>query len=115
MNTPPEATIHRSLALASTGVSVTTAATRVFGWSITNSAASIRYVKLYNKASAASSSDTPVITVGIPATSTVNFYPSGGINFTLGLSVRGVTGAADNNTTDPTAGDILSHIFYKSP
>ena len=115
MNTPPEATIHRSLALANTGVSVTATATRVFGWTVTNAAAAIRYLKLYNKATAASSSDTPVFTIGIPTLQTVSFYPTGGVNFPLGLSVRCVTEAADNGTTGATTGDVLSHILYKSP
>jgi hypothetical protein len=46
---------------------------------------------------------------------TVSFYPSGGVNFPLGLSVRCVTEAADNGTTGATTGDVLSHILYKSP
>lgn len=115
MNTPPEATVYRSTALASTGVSVTTSATRVLGWSLTNSSGAIRYVKLYNKATAASSSDTPVLTIGIPTLSTVSFYPSGGINFPLGLSARCVTEAADSGTTAATANDVLAHILYKAP
>lgn len=115
MNTPPEATVYRSLALTNTGVAVTAAATRVFGWTITNSAGAIRYVKLYNKATAATSSDTPVMTIGIPTLQTVSFYPAGGINFPLGLSIRCVTEAADNGTTGATTGDILAHVLYKSP
>jgi hypothetical protein len=115
MNTPPEATVYRSLALTNTGVAVTAAATRVFGWSLTNSSGAIRYVKLYNKATAATSSDTPVFTIGIPTLATVVFYPSGGVNFPLGLSARCVTEAADNGTTGATSGDVLAHVLYKSP
>ena len=115
MNTPPEATIFRSLALANTGVSATTSATRVFGWSVTNSAATIRYLKLYNKATAAASTDTPVFTIGIPTLQTVNFYISGGVNFPLGLSARCVTEAADNGTTGAATGEVLTHILHKAP
>lgn len=115
MNTPPEATVYRSLALNSTGVAVTAAATRIFGWSLTNSAAAIRYVKLYNKATAATQADTPVFTIGIPTLATVSFYPSGGVNFPLGLSIRCVTEAADAGTTGATTGDVLAHVLYKSP
>ena len=115
MNTPPEATVFRSLTLQNTGASVTTAPTRVFGWTLTNSAAAIRYVKIYNKASAAASTDTPVFTIGVPTLSTVEFYASGGVNLNLGLSVRCVTEAADNGTTSATSGDVLAHILYDSP
>jgi hypothetical protein len=115
MNTAPEATIYRSTALNSTGVSVTAAPTRVFGWSLTNSSAAIRYVKLYNKATAATQADTPIFTIGIPTLQTVSFYPSGGVNFPLGLSARCVTEAADSGTTGATSGDVLAHILYKAP
>jgi len=115
MNTAPEATVYRSLALNSTGVAVTAEATRVFGWSLTNSAGTIRYLKLYNKATAATQADTPVFTIGIPTLSTVTFYPSGGVNFPLGLSARCVTEAADAGTTGATSGDVLAHILYKAP
>jgi len=115
MNTPPEATVFRSLTLSATGVSVTDDPTRVFGWSVTNSAGAIRYLKLYNKATAATDADTPVFTIGIPTLQTVTFYPSGGVNFPLGLSARCVTEAADNGTTAATSGDVLAHILYKAP
>lgn len=115
MNTPPETTAYRNTALNSTGVSVTAAATRVFGWSLTNSSAAIRYVKLYNKATAATQADTPVFTIGIPTLQTVSFYPTGGINFPAGLSIRCVTEAADSGTTGATSGDVLAHVLYKSP
>lgn len=115
MNTPPEATVFRSLTLQNTGASVTTTATRLFGWTITNSAAAIRYVKIYNKATAAASTDTPVFTIGVPTLSTVEFYPSGGVNLSAGLSVRCVTEAADNGTTSATSGEVLAHILYKTP
>lgn len=115
MNTPPEATVHRSLALADTGVAITAAPTRVFGWTISNSSGANRYVKLYNKATAATSADTPRFTIAIPTLSTISFYMDGGVNFPLGLSARCVTEAADAGTTGATSGDVLSHILYKAP
>jgi hypothetical protein len=113
MNTPPEATVHRSLALANTGVVVKAGPTRVFGWSVTNSADAIRYLKLYNKATAATASDTPVFTIGIPTLQTVSFYPSGAVNFPLGLSARCTTEPTDAGATGATSGDVLAHILYK--
>lgn len=115
MNTAPEATVYRSLALADTGVAIKTTPTRVLGWSLTNSSGAIRYVKLYNKATAAAAADTPVFTIGVPTLSTVTFYPSGGVNFPLGLSARCVTEPADAGTTGATSGDVLAHILYKAP
>ncbi len=115
MNTAPEATVYRSLALGDTGLVAKDSATRLLGWTLTNSSAAIRYVKIYNKATAPTASDTPVFTIGIPTLQTVQFYPSGGVNFPLGLSARCVTEAADAGTTGATSGDVLAHLLYKAP
>jgi len=111
---PAELSTYRNLALANTGVSVTTGPTNVVGWSLTNSAGTIRYVKIYNKATAATAADTPVFTIGIPTLQTVNFYPSGSIRLPLGMSLRCTTEAADAGTTAATPGDVLAHILFKN-
>ena len=115
MSTAPEATVYRSLALGDTGLVAKDSAARLFGWTLTNSSAAIRYVKIYNKATAPTASDTPVFTIGVPTLQTVQFYPSGGVNFSIGLSARCTTAAADNSTAAATAGDVLAHLLYKAP
>jgi hypothetical protein len=115
MNTAPESTVFRSLALADTGVVVSSTPARIFGWTITNTAAAIRYVKIYNRSTAANSTHTPVFTIGVPALSTVEFYPSGGVNCSLGISARCTTGAPDNDATGASPGDVICQILFKSP
>ena len=111
---PAELSTYRNLALANTGVSVTTGPTNVVGWSLSNSAGTIRYVKIYNKATAATAADTPVFTIGIPTLQTVSFYPSGSIRLPLGMSLRCTTEPTDAGTTGATSGDVLAHILFKN-
>ena len=115
MNTPPEATVYRSTALVATAVVASDGPSRLFGWTLTNSAGAIRYVKVYDKATAATEADTPVFTIGVPTLQTVSLYISGGVNFSDGISIRCVTGAADNNTTAATSGDVLAQFLHKKP
>lgn len=80
----------------------------VFGIQGVNVAAAARYLKLYDKASAASTSDTPRKTLYLPASQAFAFDFPRGLNFALGIRFRLVTGSADNDGTDVTAGDILA-------
>jgi hypothetical protein len=82
------------------------------GINVSNSNAAARYIKFYNKATAPVSTDTPVLTVYIPATSSINKLFSFGLAFTLGLGFRMTTGIADGDTG--TVGTDLSIDFdYK--
>ena len=112
-NHPEELSVLRSTALNATGTTTSTAQTYVSGWQVTNTNAAARYLKLYDKATAASSSDTPLLTIALPATSTVNYSIPGSIRFALGLSARCVTGVADNDNTGAGASEVYTHVFYK--
>lgn len=84
----------------------------VYSINCTNAAAAVRYLKFYDKATAPTvGTDTPVLTVAIPVGAfSLNL---GGFPFATGISYGIVTGAADNNTTAPAAGDILGlNITY---
>lgn len=78
-----------------------------------NTTASVKFLKIYNKATAPTiGTDTPVLTIAIPANS-VNFVRSfpGGIRLATGCGY-GETGAvADNDTTAVAAGDIVALNF----
>jgi hypothetical protein len=79
-------------------------------WFISNVASTARFVKLYNKINA-TSSDTPVATICIPATASANVGDMDWY-FSTGLSVRCTTLVADNDNTAPTANDVIVHIGY---
>ena len=106
-------TTYRNLDVQSTGVNVKSSAGKVYGWFIANNSSSIRYVKLYNKATAPTvGTDTPLITLPIPANAASNVEFSNGLAFSTGIGIGGVTGVADNNTGAPTANDIICNLFY---
>lgn len=78
----------------------------------TNTGATVAFVKLYNKATAPTSSDVPAMILPVPAAvggvAGVCTLPIGfsGFRFALGLGIR-ITGAvADNDTTAVAAGQV---------
>jgi len=114
--------ISRTLSAASTNsTNAKGSAGQVYGWYIVNTSAALKYVKLYNKATAPTcGTDTPVITLAIPAASATgiagagsNVDFSGGIAFSTGIGYC-ITGAvADNDTTAVASNDVILNLFYK--
>lgn len=86
---------------------------RVTGYVLTNTAASAKFVKFYNKASAPTvGTDVPVMTVAIPAGAAVEVQLGRGVEFPLGIGF-GITGAAAvNDTTAVAAGDVVGSVFW---
>lgn len=84
-------------------------------WKVTgyNAAAALRYLKLYNKASAPTvGTDTPVATIALPATAafTIDFEQ---MQFTAGIAYAFTTGVADADTGALTLADITAfNLFY---
>jgi len=73
-----------------------------------NSNAALRYLKLYNKATAPTvGTDTPVFTFALPPTAAFAFDFAGGHYFATGIGYGLTTGSADADTGAVTAGDIL--------
>jgi hypothetical protein len=104
---------YRNLDLGITGQVIKAGQGKLGGYYISNAAASERYVKFYNKATAPTSADTPVLTLAIPATAAANMVTDAGVSgFTAGLSVRASTALADSDNTAPTANDVTVNIFY---
>ena len=107
-------TIYRNLDLDETGISVKGSAGQVYGGFVYNANASIRYLKFYNKATAATvGTDVPVLTVPLPATSLAILGAFSGVVFGTGISVGATTGLADNDTGAPSANDVIVNLFYK--
>jgi hypothetical protein len=107
--------ISRTLSTASTNAtSIKASAGIVGGWYIFNTNTSRRYVKLYNKASSPTvGTDTPAITIPVPAGGAVNVEFTNGINFGAGIAMAMTTGVADSDTGAVGANDLILNLFYK--
>jgi len=106
--------IYRNLNVGSTGASIKASAGYLQHIDVSNNAASPRFVKFYNKATAPTvGTDTPVITLQLAASSTLSIDYFAGIPFSLGIGIGAVTGVADNNTTNTTANDVVINVYYQ--
>lgn len=90
--------------------------TQVFGWSICNTNASARYVKIYDKATPPTvGTDIPVATIMIPGSTSgavVNQMSPMGIRLFTGLAFAITGGIADTDATGITANDVALNIYY---
>lgn len=79
-----------------------------------NAAAAVRYIKLYDKATAPAETDTPKLTLAIAASGVFDIdFGLIGVSFENGIGYRLTTGAADNDTGALTAADILGlNVLY---
>lgn len=104
-------------AATTNATSVKASAGQVYGWFISNTNASPRYMKLYNKASAPTvGTDVPVMVILIPgntagAGAVVEF--SMGIPFATGIALALTTGVADADTGAVAANEIVINLLFK--
>lgn len=103
---------HLVSAATANATSVKSSAGRLLGWSITNTNAAWRYVKLHNTASAPTAGSGVVQTIGVPPNSVREFFSEGGIAFTTGIGLTTVTGAADADTTVVGVSDLVIDLFF---
>ncbi len=112
------ATIERLISAGSVNsTSVKGSAGTLLGAFVTNSNSAVRYLKIYNKATAPTvGSDTPVLTLAIPGntdTSGFNLHlPTMGLAFGTGIGMALTTGIADNDTGAVAANEIVVSLFY---
>lgn len=86
---------------------------QVFDVEIDNVSASVRYVKLYNKASAPTvGTDIPVITLAVQPNNNRRLQVENGIAFGLGISIAMTGGQADADTTAIAAGDLVVNVMW---
>lgn len=87
---------------------------QVYGFEISNTNASARYVRFYNDASAPTVGTTTIEkTVQVPGNATViRAYPVG-LQFTAGISFSATGAMGDTDTTSIGAGDLSIDIDYK--
>lgn len=104
-------------AATNNAASVATGYRRVHGYHIINTTAALKYVKLYDKATApAPATDTALLKVrlGIPANGGAVMFAEQGIKeFQDGLGIAIVGASADNDNTAVAAGDVVFNVFYK--
>jgi hypothetical protein len=86
------------------------------GWSIVNTSAAIKYVRIYNKATApvpASDAALIIARIPLPAGQVSNLHiGAGAVWLSAGLAFD-ITGAApDNDATAVTAGDVTVNLFF---
>jgi len=103
-------------AATTNGTNSKATAGRVYFGIAVNTSAAAKYVKFYNKATAPTvGTDTPVLTLQIPANSSISLSDAVGI-YGLFCSAGigfGITGAAaDNDTTAVAAGDVILQFSY---
>ena len=109
----------RSLDIDETEEAVKASAGQVYGWLITNTATTTRWIKFYDDtvANVSVGTTTPVITWGIPGNTSddigANLLGAQGIAFANAITVAATTGFADNDTGAPTANDVIINVFYK--
>ena len=107
---------YRTINLLATGLVVKASPGNLYSINANNLNAAVRYLKIYNKATAATEADTPVFTIAITG-STVGVgtqlnFPAG-VFFSAGISIRATTELADNGTTAPTASQTIVNLTYK--
>ena len=111
-------TFTKTISLASTNsTNVKGSAGQVCFIYASNINAAVRYLKLYNKATAPTvGTDVPVATLAIPGTTTggiLNITVPLGLVFSTGIGFSLNTGVADADTGAVAANELVVHIGYK--
>lgn len=103
---------YRNLSMSTTGVLIKSGASQIFNVIVYNNATSSRYLKFYDTVAAGTTSDTPVLTIGLTASSLNTFSVGQGIQFLNGLSVRASNLVTDNDATAPSTNDVVLNVEY---
>lgn len=91
---------------------VKASAGRVIGWSLSNTNAAWRYVKLHNQTTTPTAGASVARVIGIPPNGKSEFTVEGGIAFTTGIGLTTVTGSADADTAAVALGDIVGDLYF---
>lgn len=105
----------KTISAATTNATVVKAsAGQIYTLYANNVNAAVRYLKLYNKATAPTvGTDVPVMTLAIPAGGVVNLSFFGGLAFSAGIAFALTTGVADADTAAVAASEHVVNIGYK--
>lgn len=91
---------------------VKASAGRVLGWSLANTTAAWKYVKLHNQTTAPTAGAGVVRTIAIPPNGSREMNMGGGIAFTTGIGLTITNAAADNDATAVAVGDVVGDLFF---
>ncbi len=108
---------HLVSAASNNANNIKNAGGKVYGYDIYNTNAAVRYVKLYNKATApAPATDNALLirTIGIPPNGTKALHIAAGMaGFVNGIGLATTTGSSDTDNTSVAAGDLIIEIDWK--
>lgn len=111
--------VYRNLDLKQAGQVVKNSPGQLYGgivfnraWIYPDSSGTIRYLKIYDKATGATSGDTPVLTIPLEQAETPLDLTAYGIPFAAGISVRATTGIDDTDAGDPGTNEVIVNLFY---
>ena len=102
----------RNLNLGTTGWVVKASAGYVRELILANLAATVRYVKICDLATAPDQTGTPILTIPVQANNTLVVAIGDGIEFKQGIALWATTGLADNDTGAPTTNDVVADVLY---
>lgn len=103
----------RTISLLATAEMVKASAGHLYSIQAHNLNAAVRYLKIYDKATAATGADTPKFTIALPTGALPPIVFPLGAEFLLGISVRGSVELADNGATSPTASETIVNLTYR--
>lgn len=104
--------IYTNIDLDPTGVNPKASAGQVYGYYVSNAGSVTVYIKWYNKSSAPTTADTPVMTFPLYAGQTANMSFPHGIAFGAGIGLRATTGVATADTGDPGVNVVIVNVMY---
>lgn len=104
---------YRSLSVQATGLVVKSSPGTLFSINAHNLNAAVRYLKFYDKATAATEADTPKFTFALPIGALAPITFPAGVKFENGIGIRSVTELADAGTTGATANETIVNLTYK--
>lgn len=103
---------YRSLSVLATGLIVKASKGTLYSIDAININATVRYLKIYDKATAATEADTPKMTVQLLQGSRFLSFPMG-LRFDNGICIRATTELADAGTTAPSANETIVNLSYQ--
>lgn len=105
---------YRSLSVVTTGATAVTSKSDIYRYYVYNASAGVRYLKIYDKATAPTTSDAPIETWPIPSGGGANASSDSPLlSLTAGLALRASTGVADSDAGAPAANDVVVNFGYR--
>lgn len=105
-------TTYRNLDVQNTGANIKGTGGKLHDLLVTNLDATTIYLKIYDKSSTPTSSDTPIFTIAVPPSWIQTFSSTQGLDFSNGIGIRATTGISDGNTTSPGTNEVIVNIGY---